>query len=356
MKASAIRWRVRRPPRSSVELALKAAVAAALAIWASEELGLQDSYWAGISAVVAAAGTLGASLDAAVSRIAATAIGLLVGLAAVALPVSGTLVDAVAVFVALLVLAALSLDAGARLGGATTLLLTAVPGHDAVSDALSRGANVPLGCACAIAVGLVVLPHRAAQQLRADVTTDLQRAGRLAHAALIAYVSGAGADQLRPGLQELVHATSARTGAMHTAEREPLEHGERLLRLRRSVAAVDSLVDEVGTLVKLVAGAPDHQAPPLLSAELTTVGEAFDQAARTIATEADHDRSPAELKQLTDALASLDAGFADARERRATVRVPTEELTRLMSVIRTVHGASAALARAAALALSEDLD
>ena len=261
MKASAIRWRVRQPPRSSVELALKAAVAAALAIWASEELGLQDSYWAGISAVVAAAGTLGASLDAAVSRIAATAIGLLVGLTAVALPVSGTLVDAVAVFVALLVLAALSLDAGARLGGATTLLLTAVPGHDAVRDALSRGANVPLGCACAIAIGLVV-----------------------------------------------------------------------------------------------VSGAPDQQAPLLLSSELTTVGETFDQAARTIATGAGDDRSPAGLEQLSDALASLDAGFADARMRRATVRVPTEELTRLMSVIRTAHGASAALAQAAAPALSEDLD
>jgi uncharacterized membrane protein YgaE (UPF0421/DUF939 family) len=172
--AAAALGRVRRPTRSSLEFAIKAGFAAALAIWVGDRIGLEDSYWAGISAVVATAGTLGATVGAAISRISATVVGLLIGLAAVALPVRGILAAGTTVFVALVVLAALSLDAGARLGAATTLIVTAIPGHNAVTDALARGANVPLGCALAIGVGLVFLPRRAAERLRSDLRADVE--------------------------------------------------------------------------------------------------------------------------------------------------------------------------------------
>jgi uncharacterized membrane protein YgaE (UPF0421/DUF939 family) len=162
--ATFVLGRLRRPTRSSLEFAAKAAVATTLAIWLGQRIGLSDSYWAGVSAVVATAGTLGASLGAAVSRISATVVGLLIGLAVFALPVSGVLVSGATVFVALTVLPALSLDAGARLGAGSTLIVTALPGHSAVGDALARGANVPLGCAIAVVVGLVLMPHRAAER------------------------------------------------------------------------------------------------------------------------------------------------------------------------------------------------
>jgi uncharacterized membrane protein YccC len=139
--AAAALGRLRRPTRSSLEFAAKAAVATAIAIWLGNRIGLHDSYWAGVSAVVATAGTLGASLGAAVSRISATLVGLAIGLAAFALPVSGVLAAGATIFVALTVLPALSLDAGARLGAGSTLIVTALPGHGAISDALARGAN-----------------------------------------------------------------------------------------------------------------------------------------------------------------------------------------------------------------------
>ncbi|MDQ3895118.1 MAG: FUSC family protein, partial [Actinomycetota bacterium] len=149
--------RLRRPTVAELQVALRAAVSAGLSIVVADALGLKDSYWAAMSAVVATGPTVGASLGAALTRIAATVAGLLVGLAAFAVAGDGTLVAAVAVFAALLVLPAVSLEAGVRLGAATTLIVTAIPG-DAFVDALERGANVPLGCALAVAVGLLLWP------------------------------------------------------------------------------------------------------------------------------------------------------------------------------------------------------
>jgi hypothetical protein len=137
---------LRRPTRPDLEVALKAAVGAGLAMWLSELAGLADSYWAAISAVLAAAPTLGANLTAALSRVVATVVGLALGLAAVAVWGSGVLVAGVTVFIALLVLSALSLDRGARLGAATTVIMTALPSAEALDDALARGLNILLGC------------------------------------------------------------------------------------------------------------------------------------------------------------------------------------------------------------------
>ncbi len=243
--AAAALGRLRRPTRSSLEFAAKAAVATAIAIWLGNRIGLHDSYWAGVSAVVATAGTLGASLGAAVSRISATLVGLAIGLAAFALPVSGVLVAGATIFVALTVLPALSLDAGARLGAGSTLIVTALPDHSAISDALARGANVPLGCAVAVAVGLVLLPHRAAEHLRTGLADDIERAGELIRSALQAYLGSAVAVDLPDRVGELTRASSAHAAALRDAAREPGERGARLQRLQRHVAAVGELVDQV---------------------------------------------------------------------------------------------------------------
>jgi uncharacterized membrane protein YccC len=336
-------WRLRRPTASSVEVAAKAAIAAALSIWVGQRIGLHDSYWAGISAVIATAGTVGGSLAAAVSRISATVVGLLVGLVAVALPVSGILVAGAAVFVTLLAHAALSLDAGARLGAATTLILTAIPGHGAVGDALARGANVPLGCAIAVGIGFALFPQRAGRRLRAGLRADFTSAGVLARSALLTYVGAGICDDLHLRLTGLVRTTSAHAGELRDAQHEPGEHGERLHRLKRLAGALDSLVDHVGSLVGLVLEGIDDRAPGLVRPELQTAGEAFAEAARAVAAPRSGGGSGESIEQMRSAVVAVDAAFAGARARRATTEFSTAELTRLMSVIRTLHGAASVL-------------
>jgi uncharacterized membrane protein YccC len=343
--ARAIRWRFRRPSRYSIEVALKSGVGAAMAIWVAQRLDLADSYWAGISAVVATAGTLGASVRASFSRIAATTVGLAVGLGVFASGAGGVVVEGATVFAALVVLAMLSLDAGSRLGAATTLIVTATPNQHAVADALGRGANVPLGCAVAVVIGLVLFPHRAARRLRIEVHAELERAGTLAQSAITAYLGRSSTDELPARLHELVQMESGRAAGLSDASREPGVRGERLLQLRRDLAIAAAVVDDIHTLVVLAREGHRDRAPQLVGDELQAAGEAFAGAARAIAASADGDDLDARIEHLTVSIWSVQAAFALARERRATAEFSTEELARLMSVMHTLHKAASALPR-----------
>jgi uncharacterized membrane protein YccC len=325
-------------------------------MWVADRIGLQDSYWAGISAVVATAGTLGASLGAAVSRISATVVGLLVGLAAFALPVTGVLVSGLTVFVALVVLAALRLDTGARLGAATTLIVTAIPGNNAVGDALARGANVPVGCVIAVAVGFAFLPRRAGGRLRFDVRADVERTGALAQSALLAYVGASSADDLAARHSALLGAVSTHVAALRDARREPGEHGERLLQLEREVGAVEALVDDVGSLVRVAAEAAGDTAPSIIRREVQDAAESLAHASRTLRSSLGNGAFRDSLAPLTQALAALDTAFAAARERRATAEFSTAEVARLLSVIRVLHDLASVLWRFEAEALEVPVD
>jgi uncharacterized membrane protein YgaE (UPF0421/DUF939 family) len=334
---------LRRPTRASVELAAKAGLSAGLAIWLGNELGLKDSYWGAISAVVATAGTLGASVGAALSRISATIVGLLLGLAALALPVSGTVVSGATVFVALVVLRALSLDTGARLGAATTLIVTAIPGHHAVSDALARGANIPLGCAIAVGVGLVFFPHRAVEALRAQLTADVRRSGDLARGALTAYLNKTGLDDLPAALQALIRSSAARAGALRDAAQEPGSRGSRLLALEQTVAAVEALIDQIRSLVQVIDEADHDRAPSLIDRQLRDAAAGLADTAGTFGS--DERAFLRGLVRLNDALSAVDTAVADVRARRATVDLATDELVRLFSVVRLLHASASTLSR-----------
>jgi uncharacterized membrane protein YccC len=282
-------------------------------------------------------------VGAAISRISATIVGLVIGLAAFALPLSGPILEGATVFVALIVMAVLSLDAGARLGAATTLIVTAIPGSNAVGDAVSRGANVPLGCAVAVGVGFLLLPQRAAERLRASLRASIEQAGELVRSAIHAYVSAPAEEDLDARLQRLAANHSAQLTALHDAAREPGERGERLLALQRDVAQVGALVEPVGALVAVVAEADNDTAPSLVGGELQQVADTFADAARALAGGGNPDTREGTLQRLSDALAALDAAFAAARERRATVEFSTEQVARLLSVVRALHAATAIL-------------
>jgi uncharacterized membrane protein YccC len=337
--------RVRRPTRVSLEFACKAAVATTLAIWLGDRIGLSDSYWAGICAVVASAGTIGASLGAAISRISATLVGLALGLVHVAFGAKGVLVSGATVFLALVVLAALSLDAGARLGAATTLIVTAIPGQNAVSDALNRGLNVPLCCAVAVAVGAILWPRRATDQLEEQMRREVRAAGELTLSAIHAYVGSAKPDGLLAGLGELEKHAPRRRAGLVDAAREPGFHSDRIETLRDHAGAVGELAGAVAPLVRVCAGGPGPVNTHLLDAELETAAEGIVRTTRAIADSTGEGELGRNVASLSGACAALDGAFARARARRATVKLSTDEIARMLSVVRGVHEVSTALER-----------
>jgi uncharacterized membrane protein YccC len=327
--------RLRRPTVAELQVALRAAVSAGLSIVVADALGLKDSYWAAISAVVATGPTVGASLGAALTRIAATVAGLLVGLAAFAVAGDGTLVAAVAVFAALLVLPAVSLDAGVRLGAATTLIVTAIPG-DAFVDALERGANVPLGCALAVAVGLLLWPARAAERLRRTVTQDVEDAGALAQRALDAYAGGVGGN----GIREQAASLAARERAWPQLLRDAMREPGGATDAARTTAAARRLLDDLDSLVVVVEESDGDRAPELLREDVVALGAAIAAAASAYgdARAAGFSTAVARARDASDRLAS---SFSAVRERRGTTAYETDEVVRLLTVIH----ASRALVR-----------
>lgn len=237
----------------------------------------------------------------------------------------------------------LSLDAGTRLGAASTLIVTALPAHSAVGDALARGATVPLGCAVAVVVGLVVVPHRAAAHLRSALRSDVGLGGELARSALLSYVGVCPADDLAHRLAELKAASASHATALRDATSEPGERGERLLRLQARVAAVDRLVEHVGALVDAVSQAAEDRSPSLVRGELPAVAEHIGEAARVAAEPSDVSSLRERLSRVREALAEVDAEFANVRRRRATVDFSTDEVTRLLTVLRLTHEMASAL-------------
>lgn len=331
---------LRRPTRPDLEVALKAAVGAGLAMWLSQLAGLADPYWAAISAVLAAAPTLGANLTAALSRVVATVVGLALGLAAVAVWGSGALVAGVTVFIALLVLPALSLDRGARLGAATTVIMTALPSAEALDDALARGLNILLGCGVAVAVGLVLLPRRAGDRLRDALRADVAATGELARSALETYLGTRPSGDPTTGVRRLQGARAARAAALHDALDEPGERGERGRALKREFSAAGEFVDEVATLATVAQEGRNDRVPELVRAELLAFGNAVATAA------AGYPDSAASRRRLVEAhraQSALQSGFAALRARRATVPYATDEVVRLTMTLHAARGSVAAL-------------
>jgi uncharacterized membrane protein YccC len=331
---------LRRPTRPDAEVALRAAVGAGLAIWVAERAGLADPYWAGISAVVAAGPTVGANLTAALSRVAATLVGLALGLAAVAVSGTGVLVAGVAVFIALLLLPALSLDRGARLGAATTLIVTALPSAEALDDALARGLNIPLGCAVAVALGFLLLPKRAGDRLREGLRDHVEATGALARSALETYAGRRRAEDLAARLRGLQGARATHATLLGEALREPGERGERAVTLRRELSAAGEFVDEVATLAAVAEEGANDRVPELVRAELLALGDALARAA------AGYGSSRASGQRLAEphrALAGLQQRFAAVRARRGTAPYETDEVIRLTMTLHAAHGSVAAL-------------
>lgn len=314
------------PRRSQVEFAAKAGIGAAIALWAATAIGLKDPYWASISAVVATAGTLGASVGASINRIAATLVALVVAVAVVAvLPVGGMLVAGALVTIVLLIMFALSLDAGARLAAASTLIVTTASGGDPVGVALSRGLNVPLGCTIAVALGFVLLPRRAARQLNDALTADEAAAATLAGQLVATYVARqAPSPELSASLAGLAKRVAGHRSTLADAAREPGSGQDAVRRLGETLDAVESLLSIDVTLARVATAATNDEAVTLVTDELASIATVLEAAA-----------------PLAPALDALDAGFAAVRERRGTVTFGTDELARLLTVVRLVHNVGA---------------
>ncbi len=109
------------------------------------------------------------------------------------------------------------------------------------------------------------------------------------------------------------------------------------------MGAVEALVGHVRSLAGVVEESSADRAPTLVRGELRAAGDAFGGATRVFAS--DRGGFEESLARLDASLHAVDAAFAGARERRATAGLSTDELMRLLSVLRFLHASGSALRR-----------
>ncbi|WP_336799792.1 FUSC family protein [Kaistia sp. MMO-174] len=170
------------PDREIWQAGLRTAAAGGLTLLIADFLALPQGYWAVISAVIIVQNRIGASLQAAASRVIGTLVGGLVGFA-VAMVMPATPVGAfLGLALALGVLGMMAVrHVNLRVAPLTAaILLVSAPSHVAVTiSATHRMIEILVGCAIGVLVSMTVAPGRSDSWMRTEAAEILSRLATL---------------------------------------------------------------------------------------------------------------------------------------------------------------------------------
>jgi len=160
-------------------LGIKTVLAASLCLWISEAFGMQEGYWAAISAIIVMQSNVGSTARASRNRLFGTAVGAVLGW--VASPWGHyPLVFALTLLAGVLICVFLRLRNSARLAGVTIcIVMLAHPGGSNWQIAADRFFEVSLGILVALGVAVLVLPQRARRQLQQGLAEEFLLLGQL---------------------------------------------------------------------------------------------------------------------------------------------------------------------------------
>lgn len=297
--------------RHGMQLAV--AVVAAYAV--SAALGLPESLWAVMSALIVVRPNTGTTLSAGWTRLAGTVLGSLGGFAGVWLRHHGAGLPSVTlVVVAALAFASavVPLFASAPIAALIILSSTAMPGHSALQVAGLRGIEVGIGVATGVLVSLIGRGAGGTRRFERALETLLHR-----FAALLQPGSEVSADAetaIRTRLRELaVLAAGADTEArwLHRAR------GDARRRHRRLAGLTARVFQDVAVIARLLAtrGAAGDasRAVALQALERAAAAIAGREAFSPPATAGTDGALVAPLKLLIGELAALSRGAANAQ-------------------------------------------
>jgi uncharacterized membrane protein YgaE (UPF0421/DUF939 family) len=139
--------------------ATKIGIAAVAALYLAQFLGLPESYWATISAIIVIYSDVRKTMTAAWQRVVGTAIGVIVGAAFAQLFGQGIWAFGIAVTTTVVICALLGFAEAARLSGVAVaiVMLTGHPGRHWIA-ALHRFLEVSVGVVVAVIVSMLIWP------------------------------------------------------------------------------------------------------------------------------------------------------------------------------------------------------
>ena len=228
------------PDPASWRQAVRVTSAAILAYGATGLVGLQHGYWAVITCLVIVQGSLGATINAGLTRVAGTAAGAVVGgMGALFLRLYVGVPEWIVLLIVIIPLALLaSSKALFRLGPLTGALVLLLAGSGSMGFAFSRVAEIALGTLIGVLVSVFVLPERATAILVEHAASILEQLAALTLVVLtgddpqahdrVALKLRAGFAQLQNDLKEVHNERNAHLLRTDTFPERLLRHLQRL--------------------------------------------------------------------------------------------------------------------------------
>ncbi|MGE0544825.1 MAG: aromatic acid exporter family protein [Dehalococcoidia bacterium] len=316
--------------------ALKAALAATMAMACVKLLGLPSGFWAPLSALAVLQAQIGASLAASRNYLIASAIGVLVGASIVSVFGDNILIAGAGIFFIVLLTIALRLPpAGASIAaGVVPVMVLAVTGS-AWRYGGYRLIDIAIGLGSAIVVSLLLWPSRAVTELRTEVAGAVRDATALATAAIrnLTGTTPHVAADLQASAKGHLEAAQA---LLVAARQEPLHAAAHAL-LPMYLPHAELIVEHAGVIDDLARSTLPHDAIVALTPSLNRIAATLDTAGELVASAIETGTAGHPIEAADAATAAMRDAQANLSASNVTALAQGEDLLRLYSLMMAIE-------------------
>lgn len=316
--------------------ALKAALAATMAMACVKLMDLPSGFWAPLSALAVLQAQIGASLAASRNYLFASAIGVVVGASIVWLFGDNVLFAGAGIFLIVLLAIALRLPpAGASVAaGVVPVLVLAVTGSP-WKYGVYRLIDIAIGLCSAIVVSLLFWPSRAVSELRAETAAAIRDATALVTAAIRNLTSKTPdvAGDLEASAKGHLEAAQ---NLLIAARQEPL-HGAAHALLPMYVPHAERIVEHAGVVDDLARAELPHDAIVALTPALDRVASALDTAGEMLAHAVETGVAGKPIVEADSAAAAMRDAVSGLSSCNVATLAQGEDLLRLHSLMMALE-------------------
>jgi len=323
--------------RPQLRLGVRITIASLATFAIAELLGLAQSLWAVLTAVIVTQASVGGALKAGVDRFVGSIGGAVWGVAVVlVLPHEGAANRVVALGVAVAPLAVVAaINPAYRVAPATAVIIVLAPvtqADGAVQAAIQRTLGVGLGSIVALAVALLVLPERARGHLARAAGAALETMAKLA----LVLKDGVARGVDQAVTQALHDRLRAQIGQAEAAAAEALRERRTYLAAGPDPEPLCRTLRRLRSDLMMIAQAESAPAPPpILEALAGPAAGALAAAAALmddVAAAITHSAAPPSAAELDGALDAYAAAVAAMRRSGATRNLPDETVGRIFGL------------------------
>ena len=314
---------------------IKTGLASVLAFIIAGALGLQYGYWAALSAVIVMQLSVADSLQMCWYRLSGTAVGAVIGMAAILAFPETPVMTAAALFVSVGFCAYMTrYNARYRMAAITTaIVVLASLGHEGrIFFGLERVLEIFIGVSCAFVVGVLLWPLRAGKALQERLRNHFTICAELYETIVEAFLDRQ--KKLAPTLLDSFAAEMSdnRPRLLKVMRHERFLYHEDTNSLGLKVETIRLCMRNMGAMLHSLNDTPGPGRELIIAPELRHIAETTANAMRAVGQGLPLDPAPLEA-----ALEHAEKRIAELRNQGATLPLSTRDLLQFFSFFHTLR-------------------